>query len=38
MSMQAGNLGVTAVETHKWYKEKFEDYPASRKAIIPFLY
>ncbi|MEL0238384.1 MAG: hypothetical protein VW946_02830, partial [Gammaproteobacteria bacterium] len=20
---------------HKWYQEKFSDYPKSRKAIIP---
>ncbi len=23
---------------HKWYKEKFTDYPAERKALIPFIY
>jgi len=22
----------------KWYKEKFEDYPAKRKALIPFVF
>ncbi|XP_029103964.1 3-oxo-5-alpha-steroid 4-dehydrogenase 1 isoform X3 [Scleropages formosus] len=23
---------------HRWYLEKFEDYPKSRKAVIPFIY
>ncbi|KAJ3680077.1 hypothetical protein LUZ60_016355 [Juncus effusus] len=32
------NLGFAAAETHRWYKQKFEDYPKSRRAIIPFIY
>ncbi|NCX34980.1 MAG: hypothetical protein EBX23_06415, partial [Proteobacteria bacterium] len=24
-----------ALAHHKWYQEKFSDYPKSRKAIIP---
>mmetsp|Transcript_22385 Transcript_22385/g.43886 ORF Transcript_22385/g.43886 Transcript_22385/m.43886 type:complete len:331 (+) Transcript_22385:506-1498(+) len=31
------NLGLTAVRSHSWYKAKFEDYPAHRKAFIPFI-
>ncbi|KAK7257996.1 hypothetical protein RIF29_32369 [Crotalaria pallida] len=31
------NLTFAAVETHSWYHQKFEDYPASRSAIIPFI-
>lgn len=27
-----------AQQHHRWYLEKFEDYPKSRKIIIPFLY
>ncbi|NP_001279361.1 3-oxo-5-alpha-steroid 4-dehydrogenase 1 [Callorhinchus milii] len=27
-----------ASQHHRWYLEKFEDYPTSRKALIPFLY
>ncbi|XP_006012612.1 3-oxo-5-alpha-steroid 4-dehydrogenase 1 isoform X1 [Latimeria chalumnae] len=27
-----------AKQHHRWYLEKFEDYPKSRKAIIPFVY
>ncbi len=31
------NLFPRALAHHKWYKEKFEDYPKERKAIIPFV-
>ncbi|MDW3648309.1 MAG: DUF1295 domain-containing protein [Bacteroidia bacterium] len=31
------NLFPRALTHHKWYQEKFPTYPASRKAIIPFL-
>jgi len=33
----AANLIPRAISHHKWYKEKFEDYPSNRKAIIPGL-
>jgi 3-oxo-5-alpha-steroid 4-dehydrogenase 3 / polyprenol reductase len=26
-----------ALLCHKWYKETFSDYPAERKAFIPFV-
>jgi protein-S-isoprenylcysteine O-methyltransferase Ste14 len=29
------NLFPRALAHHKWYQEKFSDYPKSRKAIIP---
>ena len=29
------NLFPRAIAHHKWYKEKFDDYPKNRKAIIP---
>jgi len=29
------NLFPRALSHHKWYKEKFSDYPKNRKAIIP---
>ncbi|XP_051132259.1 steroid 5-alpha-reductase DET2 [Andrographis paniculata] len=33
------NLVPRAGASHKWYLDKFgEDYPKSRKAVIPFLY
>lgn len=31
------NLLPRAIFHHRWYKEKFEDYPKNRKAVIPFL-
>ena len=31
-------LGWRAVKTHQWYQDKFKsDYPADRKAFIPFI-
>ena len=29
------NLFPRALAHHRWYKEKFSDYPKNRKAIIP---
>jgi 3-oxo-5-alpha-steroid 4-dehydrogenase 1 len=31
------NLFPRAVSSHRWYKNHFTDYPAARKAIIPFV-
>jgi len=32
------NLAPRARSNHKWYLEKFSDYPEHRKALIPFIY
>ncbi|KAF3448987.1 hypothetical protein FNV43_RR09711 [Rhamnella rubrinervis] len=32
------NLVPRAFANHRWYLEKFEDYPKARRAVIPFLY
>jgi protein-S-isoprenylcysteine O-methyltransferase Ste14 len=32
------NLVPRARVHHRWYKRKFEDYPRSRRIIIPFVY
>jgi hypothetical protein len=29
------NLFPRAIAHHKWYKDKFDDYPKNRKAVIP---
>lgn len=31
------NLLPRAVSHHRWYREKFTDYPAERRAVIPYL-
>jgi protein-S-isoprenylcysteine O-methyltransferase Ste14 len=31
------NLVPRALDHHRWYKNKFEDYPRHRKAVIPFI-
>ncbi len=31
------NLVPRAISHHRWYKERFPDYPRERKAVIPFL-
>ena len=31
------NLVPRALSNHQWYRQHFADYPANRKAIIPFL-
>ena len=31
----AANLIPRALSHHRWYKEKFEKYPAERKAVLP---
>jgi protein-S-isoprenylcysteine O-methyltransferase Ste14 len=31
------NLVPRAQDHHKWYRNKFADYPKNRKAVIPFL-
>lgn len=33
----AANLIPRAISHHKWYKNKFSDYPRSRFAVIPFM-
>jgi 3-oxo-5-alpha-steroid 4-dehydrogenase 1 len=33
----AANLAPRAVSHHRWYREKFADYPPERKALIPFV-
>lgn len=32
------NLAPRAVAHHRWYQQQFEDYPAERKAVLPYLW
>lgn len=32
------NLAPRGWHHHHWYQSKFEDYPRSRKAVIPFIW
>lgn len=31
------NLAPRAIKTHRWYRETFPEYPAERKAIVPYV-
>jgi 3-oxo-5-alpha-steroid 4-dehydrogenase 1 len=37
LAVTAANLVPRALSTHRWYRARFPDYPAERKALIPFL-
>jgi len=32
------NLAPRAVANHRWYRERFPDYPGERRALIPFVW
>ncbi len=38
LAITAANLVPRAISTHRWYLERFEDYPRSRKILIPFVF
>jgi hypothetical protein len=31
------NLVPRALNHHQWYREKFNEYPKERKAVIPYI-
>ena len=33
-----GYLTARSIRTHQWYQQRFPDYPADRKYIVPFLF
>jgi 3-oxo-5-alpha-steroid 4-dehydrogenase 1 len=37
-AVSAANLIPRAVATHRWYRERFPDYPKKRKVLIPFVF
>jgi len=32
------NIAPRAIATHRWYLNKFSDYPKNRKRLLPFIY
>ena len=36
-SIEQDCAGPRALSHHRWYKSKFESYPQSRKALIPYV-
>jgi 3-oxo-5-alpha-steroid 4-dehydrogenase 1 len=34
----AANLIPKALSSHRWYLEQFRDYPADRKAVLPYIW
>lgn len=36
--LSAANLVPRAAATHRWYRERFPDYPPERRALIPFVW
>ncbi|MGF1468752.1 MAG: methyltransferase [Sandaracinaceae bacterium] len=37
LAISLANLVPRALSNHRWYLERFEDYPRSRRALIPYL-
>jgi 3-oxo-5-alpha-steroid 4-dehydrogenase 1 len=37
LAISAANLVPRAIANHRWYRERFDDYPSGRKALIPFV-
>lgn len=37
LSITAANLVPRAFATHRWYREKFDQYPKQRKVLIPYV-
>ena len=37
LAVSAANLLPRVFATHRWYRERFPDYPPERKALIPFV-
>jgi 3-oxo-5-alpha-steroid 4-dehydrogenase 1 len=38
LAISMANLVPRAIDTHRWYHEKFPDYPAQRKILVPFVW
>lgn len=38
LTLSAANLIPRAIATHKWYRERFPEYPRERRILIPWLF
>jgi 3-oxo-5-alpha-steroid 4-dehydrogenase 1 len=38
LGMTLANLVPRAISTHRWYLERFPDYPSERRILIPFVW
>lgn len=38
LGISLANLVPRAIATHRWYREKFPDYPTQRKILVPFVW
>ncbi len=38
LAISAANLVPRAISTHRWYRDRFPDYPSSRKILVPFVW
>jgi 3-oxo-5-alpha-steroid 4-dehydrogenase 1 len=38
LAISMANLVPRAIDTHRWYRDKFPDYPAQRKILVPFVW
>ncbi len=38
LMLSAANLIPRAIQNHRWYHERFEDYPRSRRVLVPYLF
>jgi len=38
LAISAANLVPRAIETHRWYQQRFPDYPKERRILIPYVF
>lgn len=38
LTLSAANLIPRAIENQRWYRERFDDYPRSRRILVPFVW
>jgi 3-oxo-5-alpha-steroid 4-dehydrogenase 1 len=38
LTLSAANLVPRAIATHRWYRERFPDYPKERRVLVPYVF